>query len=215
MSSPSSLSSSITGVASSASIPATSASASSSSSATSILSSNPPTPVTTTTSTTYPPNTILTGTEAILPTPLGLCGGSIATMDTRNPACAVTASDFSSSILLSCCNGAPRFQYSNGCNLYCEAKNQTLKELNECIIDGLKGNVTSGIVAYCNRDGESFSSTVPAETQTALGTGSATATTTATAGAVSLGRNSDGMLSKGGLAVVVVFIGSLVAGAMM
>ncbi|KAE9967993.1 hypothetical protein Vi05172_g13474 [Venturia inaequalis] len=200
MSSLSSLSSSITGVASSASVP-------------SISSSNPPIPFTTTTSTTYPPNTILTGTEAILPTPLGLCGGSIATMDTRNPACAVTASDFSSSILLSCCNGAPRFQYSNGCNLYCEAKNQTLKELNECITGGLKGNVTSGIVAYCNRDGESFSSTVPAETQTALGT--ATATATATAGAVSLGRNGDGILSKGGLAVVVVFFGSLVAGAMI
>lgn len=73
--------------------------------------------------------------------------------------------------------------------------------------------MTSGIVAYCNRDGESFSSTVPAETQTALGTG--TASTTATAGAVSVGRNGDGIFSRGGLAVVVVVFGSLVAGAMI
>lgn len=69
----------------------------------------------------------------------------------------------------------------------------------------------TGLFFISNRAGESCSSTVPAETQTALGTG----TSTATAGAVNWGKNSDGALSKGGLAAVVVVFGSLMAGIMV
>lgn len=69
----------------------------------------------------------------------------------------------------------------------------------------------TGLFIVCNKGGESYSSTVPAETQTALGTG----TSTATAGAVSWGGNGDDVLFKGGLAAVVMVFGSLIAGIMV
>jgi hypothetical protein len=123
------------------------------------------------------------------------CGGGLETINNVNPACAIAVDDNAATLLQTCCNGAPRVLYDGGCNMYCEARNQSLVQLNDCILRNKAQNETGNFILICNRVGASFSSLLPVETESRTSTGSAPSKTAGAERVV-------GTLSKGACIVV-------------
>lgn len=90
------------------------------------------------------------------------CPPGIQYVASNKPACGTDSYENSALILLKCCHGAPRVNYNNGCNLVCDARNQTVEQLQLCIING--ANNIGPRALLCNRDGQDYSSLLPVET---------------------------------------------------
>jgi hypothetical protein len=157
----------------------------------------------------------LTSSQTALPTLIGNhhCGVETPTPNTTNLACAIPPSDYGASVLLSCCGAAPRVFDSNSCNMYCEAWNQTLQELNQCIQSKSISNNTLLITSIvCNAVGSAFSTSVRTIFNTSTATGSSPISTSHSGSGSSVnGRHSDGW-SKGAWATVVILLGGFAMG---
>jgi hypothetical protein len=113
-------------------------------------------------------STVLSSSARIVPDPPSECSNTIREIPDLFPACAAIASNRSAAIFNNCCAGAPRVVYFGNCNIYCEARNQSLMTLNKCIISGFDTtggfNTSDTGLVTCNRIGVSYSSILPANT---------------------------------------------------
>lgn len=78
------------------------------------------------------------------------------------PACAVLSANVTLALLRNCCQGAPIVLYNGGCNAYCNAQDQPLAQLQQCIssdFDHLNGDDTPA--TECNRADAIVSSILP------------------------------------------------------
>lgn len=143
------------------------------------------------------------------PAPLSTCAADISTPPSQSPACAVLSSDLSANVLSRCCLTAPRVAFNANCNIYCDARGQTLEDLSQCIAAGLNAAARGGAsdAVRCNRAGASFSSLLPTETSSSptrtTGTLGAATSTGAAVRAQGIGKVFNG--SFGVLFMVVVF----------
>lgn len=119
----------------------------------------------------------LASTQSIFPTLIpGLkCDMSLESVDSSRAACGTFVNNSTLALMRSCCKGAPLVLYHGGCNVYCNAQDQTVSDLQQCIDNGEKG---AGVGYICNRVDASASSLLPEETITAS---FATATSAGTA----------------------------------
>jgi hypothetical protein len=111
--------------------------------------------------------TQLPSRASVLPVPVRSCGIGLLSIPDTFPACAVQASNRSLLVMNNCCGSTPVIAYNANCGLFCEARNRTLLNLNECILDGFNdtGGFNSSVGGIlCNRAGASFSSLFPDNT---------------------------------------------------
>lgn len=74
------------------------------------------------------------------------CGPNTFVLPTKNAACGLPYSSDNSAAMEKCCKPASVETYSGDCGLYCLAKDQTLRDLLDCLTDN---GVNNGEV-FCN-----------------------------------------------------------------
>lgn len=116
-------------------------------------------------------STVLSTASTLPSPPPGVkCDGKIDGGDPYNtstsyssqPACAVLTANVTLALLRDCCKSAPIVLYNGGCNAYCNAQDQPLAQLQQCIsfdLDGKNPGKGSGII--CNRANAIASSVLP------------------------------------------------------
>lgn len=131
----------------------------------------------TTQSTVAPTQTVIQGYQ---------CDKSIESIPDGHPAFGIYSTNDTLSRMKSCCNGAPIIAYHSFCNIYCRAQNQTIQQLENCVLysrgpiaNNYSYNDPAFVAGWINNaiNSASYTSLLPVETDSRC-----FSTATATAG---------------------------------
>lgn len=134
------------------------------------------------------------------------CAGNGWILPTQDSACGLLNHNNATSIMDKCCTPASVEKTDGDCSLYCLAQEQSVGDLTKCLTD----NGASFGDVFCNdkQNATATASVTSTATGTATGTGSSSSGTSTESGMASSAR-----VSKSGLGVLGVVLGSVILGA--